>query len=103
MVQMVSAEAMSAAASHLSRNWGDYGYRLGVELAGYGPAVFLARASDGSEFRFLVHRYGVVEDLPEARTLGEALELREAQREVPDRAADGWGEGPLSDYPQHLR
>jgi hypothetical protein len=80
MTQMVSAEQMSSAASYLIRNWGEYGYRIGVEAAGFTRAAFLCRASDGSEFRFLVDRYGNTVDLPDAPSLDRALELLPAEQ-----------------------
>ncbi len=67
-IAMVNCEQMSAAASHLSRNWGEYGYRLGI-VRGGSPAIFGCRAGDGSEFYFLVDRYGNVEDIPQGDRL----------------------------------
>jgi hypothetical protein len=57
-VPMVSSEAMHAAASLLSRDWGEYGYTLGIETAGAGGGIFLCRHFDGSEFRIFADRYG---------------------------------------------
>lgn len=78
---------MGSAASHLSRNWGDYGYRIGLEHGVAGGGLFLCSASDGSEFRFYVDRYGNVVDIPEScKTSNDAwtflVELREYRSAV---------------------
>lgn len=56
--RLVSTDQMFAAAGFVSREWGDYGYRLGVESSWFEGAVFLVQHSDGSEFRILVDRWG---------------------------------------------
>ena len=52
---------MIAAAGYLSRNWGDYGYRIGVHQAEWnGGGVYGCRASDGSEFFLHSDKWGNV-------------------------------------------
>lgn len=57
-VPMVSVEAMGAAAAFLARDWGDCGYRIGVEAASGGFGWFRCSASDGSEFHVVADRWG---------------------------------------------
>lgn len=54
----VTTDQMHAAAGFVSREWGEDGYRLGVESSNSSGAVFLVRCSDGGEFRILVDRWG---------------------------------------------
>ncbi len=65
-VTMSSLDAVSAAAAHVSRNWGDDGYRLGLIKRCGTSVIFGARAGDGSEFFFYVDRWGNVTDIPQA-------------------------------------
>lgn len=62
----VALEAMSAAASYVRREWGDYGYSLGIVCGQSGAGLFCARHSDGSRFWFVADRYGNVADIPGA-------------------------------------
>ncbi len=60
MIQLVSPDAMIAAAAHVEREYG-YGYRIGIVASGLlGGGLFQVRASDGSEFELLSDRYGNV-------------------------------------------
>ena len=55
----VSVDAMFAAARMLSREWGEYGYVIGLHAADYrGGGVFGCRHSDGSEFFLHADRWG---------------------------------------------
>lgn len=66
-VEKIPVDQMAAAAGHLIREWGEYGYRIGVE-AHYVPAgvtVFLCSFLDGSQFRFISDRYCNIWDVPE--------------------------------------
>lgn len=68
--------AMSAAANHVSREYGETGYVLALEEAWFtAGAVFNVRHADGSEFRLVADRYGNVRRLPDAESMGIALEL----------------------------
>jgi hypothetical protein len=53
-------DAYMSAGAYLRKEWGDYGYSIGVELAGIGAYLFTCRHSDGSEFFLLSDRYGNV-------------------------------------------
>ena len=53
-------DAYMSAGAYLRAEWGDYGYSIGVESAGYGAYLFGCRHSDGSEFYLLSDRYGNV-------------------------------------------
>jgi hypothetical protein len=55
----VAPEQMSAAASYIANNWGDYGYRVtDVESPTYAVAAFRVAASDGSRFTVFADRWG---------------------------------------------
>jgi hypothetical protein len=55
----VTTDAMSGAAGMLRREWGDYGYTLGIQIMdGRGGAVFGCAHFDGSEFFLYADRYG---------------------------------------------
>lgn len=66
-----------AAASHLAKEWGDYGYRItNILTSGYGAAaIVICSASDGSRFGFVVDKWGNAYDLdtPEERETLTAL------------------------------
>lgn len=57
-------DAYMAAGGYLSRNWGDYGYRIGY-AGQFGtpdkPYLFACSCSDGSEFYLVSDRWGNVE------------------------------------------
>jgi hypothetical protein len=62
--QTVTTDAMFGAAGMLAREWGDYGYRIGVQITdGRGGAVFGCRHTDGSEFFIYSDRYGVAREI----------------------------------------
>ena len=55
----VTPDQMSAAASYIAREWGDYGYRItNIESPTYLVSAFYVRHSDGSEFVILADRWG---------------------------------------------
>lgn len=54
----VTVDAMMAAAGYLSRNWGDYGYRIGLAASVGSGGVFSCSASDGSRFWIYADRWG---------------------------------------------
>jgi hypothetical protein len=54
----VSLDCLSGAMHLLSKDWGDYGYTIGIESAGFNGAVFLVRCSDGGQFRLVSDRWG---------------------------------------------
>ena len=56
----VPLDAVFAAAGKVSREWGDYGYKLSIEGAAVGSYLFGVRHLDGSEFFLLSDRYGNV-------------------------------------------
>jgi hypothetical protein len=65
--EMVTTEQMVSAARTVEREWGECGYRIGVEVSFFSVAVFEVRAGDGSEFHLAADRYGQVVLLPEDR------------------------------------
>jgi len=70
------ADAISAAVSHLVRDWGDYGYFV-RGFTPLGSSCWIANygASDGSYFGALVDRYGNVRDIPESATKADVLAM----------------------------
>ena len=72
-VQMVSPDAMRAAASYLEREYGYSGYSIGLESGGYGGGIFRVRCSDGGEFHLVADRWGNVTDVREGETIGDAV------------------------------
>lgn len=78
---MSSLDAVACAARFVEREWGEHGYRIGVESTN----VFRVRCSDGSEFRVVADRWGntraVPQDMPADKALASALgELTEASK-----------------------
>jgi hypothetical protein len=55
---MVSLDTLSGARHFIEKNWGDYGYRVGIHSAGNGSAIFAVSHSDGSQFFIFVDRWG---------------------------------------------
>lgn len=55
-----SCDALSAVAGHVSREYGDYGYRIGQVANAGGGGIFSVRCSDGSTFYLAADRYGNV-------------------------------------------
>ncbi len=52
-------DALASIASKVQREWGDYGYRVhGIEGHGYGSALAMVGASDGSIFYVGSTEYG---------------------------------------------
>jgi hypothetical protein len=60
----VGVDQIAMAAAHVRHHWGEYGYSLAVESAGFGWTLFRGHHSDGSDFWFVVDRYCNVADLP---------------------------------------
>lgn len=60
-----SCEALSAVASHVSREYGECGYSIGQVANAAGGGVFSVRCSDGSTFYLAVDRYGNVARIEE--------------------------------------
>lgn len=56
--RVVAPAAMIAAARFLVDNWGEYGYRIGVQYTTHSGAIFGCRHSDGSEFFIHADKYG---------------------------------------------
>ena len=57
--RMVTTDCMLGAAGLVSREWGDYGYVMGIHIpSGFGGAIFAVRHSDGSELFIHSDRYG---------------------------------------------
>jgi hypothetical protein len=55
----VTADQMSSAAGHLTRNWGDYGYRFeGIETRTGAVSVFRVVVSDGGRFSIVADKWG---------------------------------------------
>ncbi len=61
--ELVTLDAMTAAASYIRRNWGDHGYKLGIIRAFRGHGIFIATWLDGLRFYFVGDRYGNCADL----------------------------------------
>jgi hypothetical protein len=53
-----SIDCISGAIGYVSKNYGDYGYSIGLEASSMGAGIFLVRCSDGGEFRILSDRWG---------------------------------------------
>ena len=54
----VTPDQMASVGSYISREWGDYGYRIeGIESPTYAVSVFRVVASDGARFSVLVDRW----------------------------------------------
>lgn len=73
-VQMVSPDAMGAAASYVQREYGYSGYRIGLETGGYVGGVFRVRCSDGGEFHLVADRWGNVTDVRSGETIADAVD-----------------------------
>lgn len=55
----ITTDQMASAASYISRNWGDYGYRItGIRSETHVVACFEVRSSDGSTFTVLADKWG---------------------------------------------
>jgi hypothetical protein len=53
----VTADQMASAAGHLTRNWGDYGYRFeGIETRTHAVSVFRVACSDGGRFSIVADK-----------------------------------------------
>ncbi len=63
--ELVTCDCMGAAAGYVSREYGDYGYRLGIVRAGSAGGIFTVHHSDGSQFYIVSDRYGNVERMPD--------------------------------------
>lgn len=58
-VPTVTLDCMGAAASYIAREWGDHGYRIGLQtVSPGGTGIFLVTHFDGSEFHVASDRYG---------------------------------------------
>lgn len=88
MTDLISPDAMIAAAAHVQREYGVTGYAIGVESGSqFGKCIFLARHFDGSEFRLIADRWGNVDRLPDDwPTLTIAMQI--AAVEACDAARD---------------
>ena len=62
-VRSAPVDVVMTAASHLARNWGEYGYSLALEGGSFGWSLFRGHHSDGSNFWFVVDRYCNVADI----------------------------------------
>lgn len=75
----VTLDQMSSAANHVAEHYGEDGYLIAVETSTLGFALFRVHHRDGSEFRLLLDRYGIVEDvaqdLPPSVALSQATEV----------------------------
>lgn len=68
--QMAAPEALGAIAAHVSREYGEYGYRIGlaeVFISG-GGALAVVSHSDGSRLRLYADRWGNVARVPDEVT-----------------------------------
>lgn len=74
---LAAPEAMLAAASHVSNEYGHYGYRLGLSDEVSVPAVYVFEVvcSDGSRFNLVVDKYGNVQRIPDGTSREGAIEL----------------------------
>lgn len=55
----LTPDQMSAAASYLIREWGEYGYTIeAIECPTYKVALFRIRHSDGSRFTIATDKWG---------------------------------------------
>lgn len=57
-----TVDAAFAVLGHLSREWGDHGYRVHVEGDGAGGAICHVRHTDGSEFEIRSDRWGNIRE-----------------------------------------
>ena len=59
MYMCITPDQLSAAGSYISREWGDYGYRIeGVETHTRAVTVFRVVAADGARFSVLADKWG---------------------------------------------
>ena len=59
MYMCITPDQLSAAGSYISREWGDYGYRIeGIETHTRAVTVFRVVASDGGRFSVLADKWG---------------------------------------------
>lgn len=79
-VQMVSPDAMGAAASYVQREYGYSGYAIGIESGGYGGGIFRVRCSDGGEFHLVADRWGNVTDVHVGESIADALARMSSDR-----------------------
>ena len=73
----ITPDALSAAVSHLVRDWGEYGYTIrGITNVALG-AVWLVHygCSDGSRFGALVDKWGNISDISETATEADVLAM----------------------------
>lgn len=71
MIISVTPDQLSAAGGYISRQWGDYGYRVEeIESATARVSLFHVVASDGSRFTVLADRYGNCRDADTHGTSG---------------------------------
>ena len=62
----VTPDQMASAGGYISREWGDYGYRIeGIESPTHAVAVFRVVASDGSRFAIAADKWGNCRALPD--------------------------------------
>lgn len=67
MTIFATVDQLAAAAAHVERNWGTWGYRVAAETGGVWQSgvLFVLRSSDGGHRRFHVDRWGAVVDVPD--------------------------------------